>query len=59
MLSILGRASRRSVTATTLAPATRKFSAYTGQAVTDEDLVQQKDDWVIEETNFCLGIIVN
>merc|ERR1719471_1720328 len=32
----------------------RWFSEYEGQNVTDADLVKQ-DDWVIEETNFCLG----
>ena len=25
--------------------------------MTDEDLVRKHDDWVIEETNFCLGRI--
>lgn len=35
--------------------ATRSFGAYAGQAVSDQDLVKQSDDWAIEETNFCLG----
>ena len=26
-----------------------------GGVVTDEALVKKKDDWVLEETNFCLG----
>lgn len=33
----------------------RHFSAYEGQPVTSEQLIKQSDDWVIEETNFCLG----
>jgi hypothetical protein len=33
----------------------RWFSAYESQPVTEEDLVKKSDDWVIEETNFCLG----
>merc|ERR1719444_416840 len=33
----------------------RCFSEYEGQHVTDEALVKKSDDWVIEETNFCLG----
>ncbi|VWU49151.1 cytochrome c oxidase subunit ApiCOX18, putative [Hepatocystis sp. ex Piliocolobus tephrosceles] len=31
------------------------FSVYTGKHVSDSDLVKKKDDWYIEETNFCLG----
>ena len=34
----------------------RNFSAYQGQYVEDKDLVKKNDDWVIEETNFCLGM---
>eukprot|EP00928_Gymnodinium_smaydae_P008117 TRINITY_DN1293_c0_g1_i1.p2 TRINITY_DN1293_c0_g1~~TRINITY_DN1293_c0_g1_i1.p2 ORF type:complete len:146 (-),score=33.51 TRINITY_DN1293_c0_g1_i1:127-564(-) len=33
----------------------RRFSEYEGQNVSDAQLVKQADDWVIEETNFCLG----
>merc|ERR1719265_2767400 len=33
----------------------RFFSEYEGQNVTDAQLVKKSDDWVIEETNFCLG----
>merc|ERR550537_943626 len=33
----------------------RCFSGYDGRVVKDSELVKQKDDWVIEETNFCLG----
>ncbi|KEP63160.1 UNVERIFIED_CONTAM: hypothetical protein HHA_221510 [Hammondia hammondi] len=33
----------------------RPFSGYDGQPVTSEQLIKKSDDWVIEETNFCLG----
>merc|ERR1719287_443068 len=33
----------------------RCFSGYDGRVIKDSELVKQKDDWVIEETNFCLG----
>eukprot|EP00922_Rhytidocystis_sp_ex-Travisia-forbesii_P053893 GHVS01079980.1.p1 GENE.GHVS01079980.1~~GHVS01079980.1.p1 ORF type:complete len:149 (+),score=25.26 GHVS01079980.1:61-507(+) len=33
----------------------RSFSAYECQQLKDSDLVKKSDDWVIEETNFCLG----
>lgn len=33
----------------------RSFGAYEGQPVKSEDLIKKSDDWVIEETNFCLG----
>jgi len=33
----------------------RSFSSYDGQNVTDDQLIKKSDDWVIEETNFCLG----
>merc|ERR1719326_1283294 len=33
----------------------RHFSAYEGQPVKDSQLVKKNNDWVIEETNFCLG----
>ncbi|KAF8817733.1 hypothetical protein IE077_003374, partial [Cardiosporidium cionae] len=33
----------------------RTFCSYEGKVVKDADLVKQSDDWVIEETNFCLG----
>eukprot|EP00386_Alphamonas_edax_P016247 GDKI01049626.1.p2 GENE.GDKI01049626.1~~GDKI01049626.1.p2 ORF type:complete len:164 (-),score=22.43 GDKI01049626.1:45-509(-) len=33
----------------------RNFSGYDGQDVADHQLIKKNDDWVIEETNFCLG----
>ena len=33
----------------------RCFGVYEGQDVSSEQLVKKSDDWVIEETNFCLG----
>ncbi|EEQ99718.1 conserved hypothetical protein [Perkinsus marinus ATCC 50983] len=33
----------------------RLFSIYEGQTVQESELIPQEDDWVIEETNFCLG----
>ena len=33
----------------------RRFGVYEGQDVSSEQLVKRSDDWVIEETNFCLG----
>ncbi|KAF4694094.1 hypothetical protein FOZ60_009206 [Perkinsus olseni] len=33
----------------------RLFSVYEGQTVQESELISQEDDWVIEETNFCLG----
>merc|ERR1712194_863194 len=42
-----------------LAAPKRAFGGYTGQYVADEDLVRKNDDWVIEETNFCLGRTAN
>jgi hypothetical protein len=33
----------------------RPFSFFEGRPVTSEELVKKQDDWVIEETNFCLG----
>jgi hypothetical protein len=33
----------------------RFFGVYEGQEVSSEQLVKKSDDWVIEETNFCLG----
>ena len=33
----------------------RAFSFFEGRNVAAEELVKKKDDWVIEETNFCLG----
>ena len=33
----------------------RAFSGYDGKMVQSDQLIKQKDDWVIEETNFCLG----
>ncbi|CEM09173.1 unnamed protein product [Vitrella brassicaformis CCMP3155] len=35
----------------------RWFGAYDGQPVTDAQLVKKDPDWVIEETNFCIGRI--
>ena len=33
----------------------RLFGVYEGQDVSSEQLVKKSDDWVVEETNFCLG----
>lgn len=33
----------------------RRFGVYEGQDVSSEQLIKRSDDWVIEETNFCLG----
>ena len=33
----------------------RLLSVYEGRTVTSEELVKKSEDWVIEETNFCLG----
>eukprot|EP00923_Selenidium_pygospionis_P056651 GHVN01098881.1.p1 GENE.GHVN01098881.1~~GHVN01098881.1.p1 ORF type:complete len:138 (-),score=16.49 GHVN01098881.1:277-690(-) len=33
----------------------RFITHYQGQIIHDAELVKKKDDWVIEETNFCLG----
>ncbi len=38
-----------------LATSIRCFGVYEGQDVSAESLVKKSDDWVIEETNFCLG----
>ena len=45
---------RRSVTSP-LFNSVRCFGVYEGQEVSSEQLVKRSDDWVIEETNFCLG----
>lgn len=59
MLSLATRSVARSVRPAfqpaVFATSKRAFSGYVGQVVKDEDLVKQSDDWVIEETNFCLG----
>jgi hypothetical protein len=33
----------------------RSFSFFEGRTVKSEELVKKQNDWVIEETNFCLG----
>ena len=33
----------------------RRMSFYEGRAVTTEQLVKKDPQWVVEETNFCLG----
>ena len=33
----------------------RAFSIYQGQKVTSDQLLKKNDEWLIEETNFCLG----
>jgi hypothetical protein len=38
-----------------LGSSVRCFGVYEGQDVSAESLVKKNDDWVIEETNFCLG----
>ncbi len=32
-----------------------RFSFFEGRTVKSEELVKKQNDWVIEETNFCLG----
>uniref|UniRef100_A0A0G4IB57 Uncharacterized protein n=1 Tax=Chromera velia CCMP2878 TaxID=1169474 RepID=A0A0G4IB57_9ALVE len=39
--------------------AVRSFGGYEGKVVSDDELVKKSDDWVIEETNFCLGRVSN
>ena len=36
----------------------RAFASYQGQKVTSDQLLKKQDDWIIEETNFCLGRVV-
>lgn len=36
----------------------RPFGSYQGQKVTSEQLLKKNDEWLIEETNFCLGRVV-
>eukprot|EP00928_Gymnodinium_smaydae_P095786 TRINITY_DN82_c0_g2_i1.p1 TRINITY_DN82_c0_g2~~TRINITY_DN82_c0_g2_i1.p1 ORF type:complete len:152 (+),score=41.87 TRINITY_DN82_c0_g2_i1:104-559(+) len=62
MPALVGRlASHRAPPANMTAPlaqarfGVRHFSEYEGQNVSDDQLVKKADDWVIEETNFCLG----
>ncbi|OEH79621.1 hypothetical protein cyc_04228 [Cyclospora cayetanensis] len=38
-----------------LRTAVRPFASYQGQKVTSDQLLKKNDDWLIEETNFCLG----
>lgn len=45
----------RRVAASPLTGSVRCFGVYEGQDVSSEQLVKKSDDWVIEETNFCLG----
>jgi len=47
--------SRIAKTPSTTRPALRAFGGYAGQSVEDHDLIKKHDDWVIEETNFCIG----
>ena len=38
-----------------MAGSSRRFGVYEGQDVSSEQLIKKNDDWVVEETNFCLG----
>ncbi|CDJ65890.1 hypothetical protein, conserved [Eimeria necatrix] len=41
-----------------LGASVRPFASYQGQKVTSEQLLKKNDEWLIEETNFCLGRVV-
>ena len=55
MLTALRKAVNPALRQGAVAQQTRAMSAYAGQVLKDGDLVKKKDDWAIEETNFCLG----
>lgn len=52
---VIGSRIQTSGRSTGLAGLVRRFGVYEGQDVSSEQLVKKSDDWVIEETNFCLG----
>ncbi|CDJ37975.1 hypothetical protein, conserved [Eimeria tenella] len=41
-----------------LGASVRPFGSYQGQKVTSDQLLKKNDEWLIEETNFCLGRVV-
>lgn len=52
---VVGSLRQKAGLAPRLSGSVRYFGVYEGQDVSSEQLVKKSDDWVIEETNFCLG----